>query len=307
MTKFGKITTFGIITVLIVGIFIFWVSGGAILDLFNPVEREMKEQMRISGRATEVLRGLVSVADNLSGVTEGAAFPFEVVNMDGRSTNFGIYKSDGVTGRERLVEEHMVIFQEVGSRTVNASEVDVATNRVISMHRTPVNFGDMKISPELEKIVRQFLERVDPDFIRIESTLTNQYTIQDDPDGGTYFFRWNDKRFALPDGLEMDLNPFIQVGINSSGFIFSYDNTVQFYSNLSRETLRAICSFVEIPQTDDSSLDPEKGTVIVWFYDYDKDQTKYLILPYEPETDFEGCSESAKTYLRHLPNPSDQN
>lgn len=157
---------------------------------------------------------------------------------------------------------------------------------------------------ELEKIARKFVERVYPDFTRIESTLEFS-------SGGkraaNSFFRWEDKRFALPQGLEMDLLPFIQVGINSNGYIFSYNNTVQLYLNLSKEALRAICAFVEIPRTDDSSLDPEKGEVIIWFSEYEPFQNRYFILPFEPETDFKGCSESAKIYLRHLPNDLDKN
>lgn len=306
MTKFSKILILGIIAILIIVVFIFWISRGGVLDVLNPAEREMKEQMNTSSQATEALRSVVDVASELSRWKASAQLNFEIVDTDGRSANFGIVKYDGVRG-ERIVEEHVVQFVEIVGASRGSAEVDLATNRVIAMHRsTPDGFEGEPID-EPEKIARQFVERVYPEFTAIESTLEYDPGSKTNPQGTNYFFRWNDKRFAVPSGLDMDIPPFIQVGITSSGIIFSYDNTIQLYHNLPKEALRALCSFVEIPRTDDSSLDPEKGMVTVWFTEYEPFQNRYLVLPYEPETDFEGCSESAKTYLRHLPNPYDKN
>ncbi|KKR60388.1 MAG: hypothetical protein UT97_C0002G0088 [Parcubacteria group bacterium GW2011_GWC2_40_31] len=255
------------------------------------------------------MEAVVDVANELSGITSGAVFTFEVDNLDGRSANFGIVQyTDEVRG-ERIVEEHMVVFREIGASTNNTAEVDKATNQVISMHRSVPDFatGSVLTTDKLEATARQFVERVYPEF-------ANGAGLEFDPGSKSapgkdtnHFFRWNDKQFAVPNGLEMDLPPFIQVGITASGFIFSYNNTVELYHNLPKESLRALCGFVEMPKTDDSLLDREKGIVKVWFTEYEPFQIRYLILPLEPENDFEGCSESAKTYLRHLPNDSDKN
>ena len=271
------------------------------LKIKKEIRQTVQQQEIIKTKATEALRSLVDVANELSGITSGAEFNFELVATNGRSGKFGISKTDGVRS-EDIVEEHMVIFRQVATDELfpksYSSEVDIATNRVISMHRTPVDFGGVKPADDLETIARQFVEKVYPEFS--ESTLEFSSSGKGETN---LFFRWEDKGFALPEGLEMDLLPFIQVGITSSGIIFSYDNTVPLYRDLPKEALRAICAFVELPRTEYSLLHPEKGIVKVWFTEYEPFQNRYLVLPYEPETDFEGCSESAKDWLRHLPKP----
>lgn len=204
----------------------------------------------------------------------------------------------------------MVTFREVESPTNNTAEVDRATNKVVAMHRTVPDFansGNVYPAEHLEATAREFVERVYPEFgseVKYEFVPGSKSA----PGVATnHFFRWNDKQFAVPKGLSMDIPPFIQIGINSRGFIFSYDNTFQLYHNLSKESLRALCGFALIPKTDDSSVDREKGIVKVWFTQYEPFQNRYLTLPYEPENDFAGCSESAKEFLRHLPNDPNKN
>lgn len=280
----------GIIIVVVAGGIYWWQRGDALL-----VQPPSDQQNIIENRTANALKAVVDAANELSGITSGAVFNFEVVDTDGKSANFGIVQYDGVRG-ERVVEEHVVTFREVGTPTNNTAEVDRDTNRVVAMHRTLRASGGYV--DKLEAVARQFVKRVYPEFAQIESTLEFDTGSKNAPGVATnYFFRWNDKRFAVPKGLEMDLPPFIQVGITMDGFIFSYDNTVQLYHNLPKEALRKICGFVEMPYTDDSSLlDPEKGEVIIWF-----GENRYLILPFEPETDFAGCSESAKSWLREHP------
>lgn len=266
-----------------------------------------RTQEGVKTQATEALKAVADAANELSGITSGAVFNFAIDNLDGRSANFGIVQYVNEVKGERIVEEHIVTFREVGTPTSNTAEVDRETNKVIAMHRSVPDFansGDPLPIQELENRARQFAARVGA----FDSVLVKEGTeFTTNSKGDNYFLRWNDKRFAVPSGLNMDIPPFIQVGINSRGFIFSYDNTYQLYHNLSKEDLRTLCGFVEMPQTDDSTLIREKGVVTVWFTEYEPFQNRYLILPYEPETDFEGCSESAKIYLRHLPNDPDKN
>ncbi|MCR4283701.1 MAG: hypothetical protein NUV64_00060 [Parcubacteria group bacterium] len=302
MTKLGKFFIFSGSILFIVAIVLIFVVDWTDLRIKKEIRETVQQQETIKENATSVLKEVVEIANELSGITSGAVFNYEIVDTDGRSANFGIVQyADEVKG-EIIVEEHMVNFREVGSPTSNTAEVDRATNKVIAMHRTPADFfGYAPGKDMIEATVLQFVKRAYPEFTRIESTLEYIPGTKTNPQGINYFFRWNDKQFAVPDGLDMDIPPFIQVGITDDGFIFSYDNTVALYHNLPKEALRAICAFVEIPQSDDSSLDPEKGEVIIWFSEYEPFQNRYLVLPFEPETDFAGCSESAKTYLRYLP------
>lgn len=51
---------------------------------------------------------------------------------------------------------------------------------------------------------------------------------------------------------------------------------------------------------DDSSFDPENKIVQTYWWDNEINDNVQLIIPYEPETDFAGCSESVKELLRHI-------
>ena len=51
---------------------------------------------------------------------------------------------------------------------------------------------------------------------------------------------------------------------------------------------------------DDSVFNSEQKTVTVYWWDNELQDNVSLILPYEPETDFAGCSESAKQFLQHI-------
>jgi hypothetical protein len=290
----------GIIVIATVAVFSAW--------LLNP-ERKVKEEIQemtaeneaAIANATEALKAVVDTANKLSGITSGAVFNFEVVDADGRSTNFGIVRYVDEVKGESIAEEHMVVFNQIG--TTHYSEVDRDTHMVVAMHREPQYSPYQASQEELENIARQFLKKIgsNPDQYGSVLNFSANHKASSENKWGNWFFRWDDKGFALPNDVAMDLPPFIQVGITASGFIFSYDNTVQLYYNLSKEALQNLCGFVEMPRTDDSLLNREKGIVKVWFTEYEPFQNRYFILPYEPETDFEGCSDSAKEFLRHLP------
>lgn len=304
LTKQGKLLFLGLFFLIIVAAILIFAVDWTDLKMKKEIRNTIAEQEVVKTRATEALKAITDAANELSGITSGAAFNFEVDDLDGRAANFGIVRwVDDVKG-ERIVEERMVTFREVGSPTNNTAEVDRETNKVIAMHRSVPEFaksGNPYPAEQREATAREFVKKVYPEFEQIEPTLEFDPGNKSAPGVATnHFFRWNDRQFAVPSALSMDLSPFIQVGINARGFIFSYDNTVQLYHNLSKEALRALCGFVEIPQTDDSSIDREKGIAKVWFTQYEPFQNRYLVLPYEPETDFEGCSESAKKTLRHI-------
>lgn len=75
-----------------------------------------------------------------------------------------------------------------------------------------------------------------------------------------------------------------------------------------REKLYEACAIAKIPETaDDSSLYYDQKLAVVRWWDADIQDNVALYLPYEPENYFEGCSESAKEFLRHVPNGPNRN
>jgi len=74
----------------------------------------------------------------------------------------------------------------------------------------------------------------------------------------------------------------------------------------SRDVLRENCA-KEIPREliDDSTADYENGIVTMYWWDGERQENMNLSVLYEPETDFAGCSESVKVFLRHRPNNAD--
>lgn len=61
------------------------------------------------------------------------------------------------------------------------------------------------------------------------------------------------------------------------------------------------CIGADIPETElDTITDTENEIAIIRWWDKEKQQSIELKIPYEPEKNFEGCSESTKRVLRHL-------
>lgn len=263
------------------------------------------EESLLSEAATS-LEGAIDLANRMSGVAEDTDFAFTPQPTYGRYANFGIVQQVDEVKSVGLVDERAVNF--FGVTNNEHAEVNPDTNQVIAFHRETDYSGETRTPAELEQIARQYVERIDPNFSETESSLSFEDNSKAGRlEDGNYFFRWNDMRLAMPSGIEMDLPPYIQIGITDTGFIFSYTNTVQLYRNLPQETLRAICGHVEeIPQTDDISVNTMESTVRIWFDEYTPPthQNKVLVLPYEPDTDFEGCSETVKDFfLTRLPDP----
>ena len=57
---------------------------------------------------------------------------------------------------------------------------------------------------------------------------------------------------------------------------------------------------------DDSSFDPENKTVTIYLWDEESQDSIALMLPYEPETNFAECSESVKELLRQIQEGQDR-
>ena len=60
------------------------------------------------------------------------------------------------------------------------------------------------------------------------------------------------------------------------------------------------CAKTEIPLSDNTNFDPEKRIVTLYYGDEKLQDGGMFELPYEPETDFTGCSGSAKSFLKHI-------
>lgn len=87
---------------------------------------------------------------------------------------------------------------------------------------------------------------------------------------------------------------------------FDLDGVVnRMFSSLSlikrqRAKLYENCARTEFPRSDDSSFDPAERIYTIHYWDEKLQDNAKIELPYEPETGFAGCSESAKSILRHI-------
>ena len=98
----------------------------------------------------------------------------------------------------------------------------------------------MHILQKLEDSHTQSLHQIVflSNFAQIEPTLTFNPGMKGvHLNNGNYFFSWEDSNYQkqLPQGVQTDRAPFIQVGITSSGYIFSYNNTIDLYRNALKE------------------------------------------------------------------------
>jgi len=180
-------------------------------------------------QATASLKSAVEAAG-------GAPYDFNGQPTYGSYANFGIVQQVNEVKSVGLVDEMAIKF--TGKTDNEYAEVDPKTNQVIAFHREVDYTGNAKTSAELENLVRAFLAKVYPNFAQVEPTLTFENNSKTGrPEGSNYFFTWNDMDYAsqLPNGAEAERAPFIQVGITSNGYIFSYNNTIDLYRNALKE------------------------------------------------------------------------
>ncbi len=74
------------------------------------------------------------------------------------------------------------------------------------------------------------------------------------------------------------------------------------YSNegINRAELLENCTKDVSKRVDDTAFDSENKIVTIYLWDEESQDSIPLKLLYEPETDFAGCSDSAKDILRHI-------
>jgi hypothetical protein len=166
----------------------------------------------------------------------GAQYNFSAQPTFGRYANFGIVQQLDEVRSVGLVDEMAINFS--GATNNEYAEVDPKTNQVVSFHRETDYSDDTKTNAELEEMVRAFLSEVYPNFAQVEEALAFENNSKSGrSESRNYFFTWNDMNFAneLPEGAETERPPFIQVGITSTGYIFSYNNTIDIYRNALEE------------------------------------------------------------------------
>jgi len=214
-----------VIAIVIIGGSILWSRGGS--NPQPPVEGAINQSE--IGAATASLKSAIETAG-------GAQYDFSVQPTYGSYANFGIVQQVNEVKSVGLVDEMAVKFR--GTTDNEYAEVEPKSNQVVAFHRETDYTGNTKAYAELEQQVRVFLNKVYPNFAQVEPTLTfegNSKTGR--PEGSNYFFTWNDTGYAseLPNGVEAERAPFIQVGITSSGYIFSYNNTIDLYHDALQE------------------------------------------------------------------------
>lgn len=203
--------------------------GGA-LYLWQQNDASFADNTNSSHQAVDVLKSFVETANQVSGIESGAAFNYSLVGS-GNPSNYGILRCRDEVRCDNAVPKQVAKFQQPNQPSPDTAEVDTDTNAVVSLHRAVPSFvGGELPETEIERRVRDFLARVYPDFAAAEPTLTFDPGMKGVRlNNGNYFYRWNDDAFTLPDGLSAEVQPFVQVGITASGFIFSYDNTIDLY------------------------------------------------------------------------------
>ncbi len=194
-------------------------------------------------KANSILKEVLNQADQASGSKQ--VYDFAPLENFGRSGNFGVYIS---SNGERLADENFVQFQNTSTtESAGTSEnavVDLNSNSVVGFNRSvPHDTLKTKTEAELYQLATNFLKSTEPDFDQLTKGITYQTNKKTAPErDDNYFFTWNDMSYKskLPAGVEIDREPFIQVGITSGGYIFSYDNTMRLYQDaLSSEKLKA--------------------------------------------------------------------
>jgi hypothetical protein len=222
MTEFGKKIGFAVVGgIILIGIAVFAFSrmpDQATQPTVDQTEKEIAS-----------LRSFVTAANEASGIQSGAIFDYSLVTY-GNPSNFSIQQCRDEVRCDVINPISVAKFQQPNHPSPDYAEVETKTNTVISLHRAVPEFvGGEYPADKVEQIAIVFLNQVYPDFKTLEPTLTPGQNMKGSRlNNGNYFFRWDDVAYkdTLPEGVQVEVDPFIQIGITASGFIFSYDNTV---------------------------------------------------------------------------------
>lgn len=202
----------------------------------NSHKEDTAAQMRESATDQSSVDAAEVSLKSVIATAGGAQYNFSAQRTYGSYANFGIVQQLDEVRSVGLVDEMAIKFSGVTNN--EHAEVNPKTNQVISFHRETDYTGSTKTYAELEQQVRIFLTEVYPNFAQVESTLAFEENSKTGrSENSNYFFTWNDMNFGsqLPNGAEAERAPFIQVGITSSGYIFSYNNTIDLYHDALQE------------------------------------------------------------------------
>ncbi len=104
-------------------------------------------------------------------------------------------------------------------------------------------------------------------------------------------------------------NSTLQNKLRTENFTKAYENCINQFSldlckmfiSEERARLYSICAKAEISKTElDTTVYPENKIAVIRWFDDKIQQTITLYLPYEPETEFAGCSAPVKSTLKHI-------
>ena len=229
MTKTATNGVIALVTIAVLVVGGYYLFGHKAPNSGDMAQREGAVSQTDLSQATAALKSAVEVAG-------GAPYDFSAQPTYGSYANFGIMQQVNEVKSVGLVDEMALKFK--GATDNEYAEVDPKTSQVVAFHREVDYTGSAKTSAELEQQVRTFLAKVYPNFAQVEPTLTFENNSKTGrPEGSNFFFTWDDTSYAseLPDGVEAERAPFVQVGITSSGYIFSYNNTIDLYRNALQE------------------------------------------------------------------------
>ncbi len=223
MTKTATNGVIALVAIAVIAIGGYYALGQKTPNSSNVAPVEGAVSQAETSQATAALKSAIEAAG-------GAAFDFQAQPTYGHYANFGVVQQVNEVKSVGLVDEMALKFR--GATDNEYAEVDPETNQVVAFHRETDYTGSAKTYAELESLVRTFLSKVYPNLVQVEPTLNFENNSKTGrPEGSNYFFTWNDMGYAsqLPNGAEAERAPFIQVGITSSGYIFSYNNTINLY------------------------------------------------------------------------------
>jgi len=279
MNKLGKILVLGVGVILIAGYFLVVVS----LDFLNPVERQMKKDMRE--------RAELPSEPFLQDIT-----PLKDWYAHRISDNYIL-----LTRQEELPDvgatEGYAYGEQIG---INLIKSDMSPEEWVAQ-KVFIDLDDVLVlSKEWSTYNGQKLLTVEHEVAGAGGKMLTEYLFAGDLIYIVFLYPleiYDDASGAYVRNKE---------GVQDLGrVIYRLLPQILAQESVRRQLAENCARDIPREKIDDISFDPENKVVQFYWWDIETNDNVHTIVPYEPETGFAGCSESVKDLLRHLPNPYD--
>lgn len=204
---------------------------------------------------------------------------------------------------ETAIEEKIRPTMEAGF-TNESNEKNVLLVKAYTLFRIPVGksgiqCGDSSYKiPQTEEGIKQAIKEAQ--YCTVKSDCMS---VQSKCPFGCYTFVNKNEAERIQTFIDSYESRCIYICVELSGYDCINNKCEILYPDkgINRAVLYKNCA-KDIPRgkIDDTLLNIEDKTVTAWWWDENIQDNVEVKLPYEPETDFAGCSESVKGLLRHL-------